>query len=72
MSLTSIRTTLKLGTIILVQCDQNWRNFATLTKQNKTGKIVNLLWQKFYSIGRISIVVNDQIMIQPSGHTVLV
>ena len=26
------------------------------------GEILNLLWQKFYSIGRIIIIVNDQIM----------
>ena len=53
------------------QCDQIWRNFATLAKLALGkflmfyfvfGKIVKQLWHSFFAIGSIVIAVNRQIL----------
>ena len=54
------------------QCDQIWQNFDTLAKISKTlailtiylvfCKILNLLWQLFYAIGRNFIVKNGPML----------
>ena len=70
-----------LSSIYLFQCDQIWRNFATLAKFYTSlgnfmkvhlvfGKIVNLLWQLFVLLGIHSCIgANIERIIWPSAHT---
>ena len=78
----TVLASVPLMSLIHNQCDQIWRNFATLAKHiNTWAKFDDLFnicqhseptfWQKFYPIGRIFIVVNGKIFIVllSSGHS---
>ena len=67
----------KRGHFELAQCDQIWRNSATLANMFNIfkiylvlGKVFNSLWHNLYAFGQLFIAVNGQILKTQSGHLV--
>ena len=67
----------KRGHFELAQCDQIWRNSATLANMFNIfkiylvlGKVFNSLWHNLYAFGQLFIAVNGQILKTQSGDTV--